>query len=273
MRDIKKSRKAMIYIVLTLVAIVMIFPFLWMVSSSLKTGAEVYSLSLIPEKFNFNNYIEVFQISNFGRWFLNSFCVSGITVISVLFFDSLVGYTFAKLEFRGRNFLFMVLLSTMMIPTEMLIIPWFMMTNTFQWTNTFWSLVFPNLSTALGVFLMRQFFSGIPNDLLDAGRVDGLSEFGIYWKIALPLVKPALSALAILTFLMTWNAFLWPVIALDDPNMYTLPVGIAQFSGEMINRWDMIMTGASIATIPVIIIFLIFQKKIIEGVQLSGVKG
>jgi len=128
----------------------------------------------------------------------------------------------------------------MMVPTEMLIIPWFMMINTFQWTNSYWSLIFPNLSTAFGVFLMRQFFSGIPNDLFDAGRIDGLSEFGIFWKIALPMVKPALSALAIFTFLLSWNAFLWPVIALDNPNMYTLPVGIALFSGEMLNRWDMI---------------------------------
>ena len=273
MRDIKKSQKIMTYIVLTIIVVVISFPFVWMISSSLKTGAEVYTVSLIPETFNINNYVEIFEASSFGRWFFNSFCVSIITVISVLFFDSLVGYTFAKLEFRGRNILFLFVLSTMMVPTEMLVIPWFMMTNTLHWTNSYWSLIFPSLSTALGVFLMRQFFVGIPDDLLDAGRIDGLSEFGVFWKIALPMVIPALSALAILTFLMSWNAFLWPVIALDDPNMYTLPVGIAQFSGEMKNRWDMIMTGATIATVPVIIVFLIFQKKIIEGVQLSGVKG
>ena len=273
MKQQEKIQKILIYIALSIIGVVMVFPFLWMLSTSFKTGTEVYSLSLIPKHFSLNNYIEVLQGSNFPRWFMNSFIVAGATTASVLLIDPLVGYTFAKFKFRGKEPLFIVILSTLMIPTEMLIIPWFLMVNKLGWTNSYWSLLFPSLVTAFGIFLMRQFFSGIPDDLLDAGRIDGLSEFGVYRKVALPLVKPALSALGIFTFLGSWNAFLWPVVALDDPSKYTLPVGIALFSGEMLNEWDLIMTGATIATIPILIMFIIFQRQIIEGVQLTGVKG
>lgn len=261
------------YGLLTLIGLIMVFPFLWMISTSLKTGTDIYNISLIPKELNFSNYVRVFTTSNFGKWFLNSLVIAVITVGSVLFVDSLVGYTFAKLKFKGSKLIFVLLLSTMMVPTEMLIIPWFLMVNKFGWFNSYMSLLFPGLSTAFGIFMMRQFFMSIPDDLLDAGRIDGLSEFGVYWHVALPLVKPALSALGIFTFLGNWNAFLWPVIAVDDPEMYTLPVGLSLFSGEMYNQWDLIMTGATIATVPVLIVFFIFQKRIIEGIHLTGVKG
>lgn len=273
MKKREQIQKLLFYIALCIIGFVMVFPFLWMVATSFKTGTEVYSLSLIPEHFSLNNYIEVIEGSNFPKWFMNSFIVAGVTTLSVLLIDPLVGYTFAKFRFRGKEPLFILILSTLMIPTEMLIIPWFLMVNKMGWNNSYWSLLFPGLVTAFGIFLMRQFFMGIPDDLLDAGRIDGLSEFGVYRKVALPLVKPALSALGIFTFLGSWNAFLWPVVALDDPSRYTLPVGIALFSGEMLNEWDLIMTGATIATIPILIVFIIFQRQIIEGIQLTGVKG
>lgn len=269
----KISKQVITYALLIVLGMIMIFPFIWMVATSFKTGKEVYSLSLMPSHFSLGNYIEVIKGSEFPRWFLNSFIVAGITTVSVLIVDPLVGYTFAKLKFRGQGVLFMIILSTLMVPTEMLIIPWYLAIIKTGLTNTYVSLLFPGLVTAFGIFLMRQFFSGIPEELLDAARIDGYSEFQIYRKIALPLVKPALSALGIFTFLGSWNAFLWPVIALDNPDKYTLPVGISLFSGEMLNQWDLIMTGATIATLPVLMIFMIFQKQIIEGIQLTGVKG
>jgi multiple sugar transport system permease protein len=244
-----------------------------MIATSLKTGVDIYNISLIPKTTTFKNYARVLQTTEFLTWFKNSFVVAAITSASVLFFDTLVGYTFAKLDFKGKNFLFILVLSTLMIPTEMLIIPWYIMTNRFGWTNTYWSLLFPGLTTAFGIFLMKQFFEGVPNDLLEAGRIDGLSEFGIFLRAALPLVKPALSALGIFTFLGNWNAFLWPVIVIDKPHLYTIPVGLALFSGESYNQWDLVMTGASIATLPVLIVFFIFQKQIIEGIHLTGIKG
>lgn len=268
----RKYSKVFTYIFLTFIGFIMIFPFLWMISTSLRTGVDIYSPSIIPKSVTFNNYVRVLKNSNFLVWFKNSLVVAVITTISVLWFDSLVGYTFAKLQFKGKNFLFILILSTLMIPTEMLIIPWYMMSTSLGWINTYWSLLFPGLTSAFGIFMMRQFFMGVPNDILEAGRIDGFSEFGIYLRAALPLVKPALSALAIFTFLGNWNAFLWPVIAIDRPDIYTLPVGLALFSGESYNQWDLVMSAASLATIPVLIIFFFFQKQIIEGIHMTGLK-
>ena len=268
----KTSSKFLIYTILTVSGFIMIFPFLWMISTSLKTGVDIYSPSIIPKTVTFQNYVRVIENSNFLLWFKNSLIVAAITTLSVLWFDSLVGYSFAKLPFKGKKFLFIMILSTMMIPTEMLIIPWYMMSNNYGWLNTYWSLLFPGLSSAFGIFMMRQFFTGVPNDLLEAGRIDGLTEFGIFIKTALPLVKPALSALGIFTFLGNWNAFLWPVIAVDKTNIYTLPVGLALFSGESYIQWDLVMAAASLATIPVLIVFFIFQKQIIEGIHMTGLK-
>jgi multiple sugar transport system permease protein len=160
-----------------------------------------------------------------------------------------------------------------MIPTEMLVIPWFIMSNKLGWMDTYWGIVFPGMMSGFGTFLMRQFFDSVPDDLLDAGRIDGLNEFSIFNLIALPLVKAALAALAIFTFVGNWNAFLWPLIVSNDIDMYTLPVGLSFFSGEFQTEWEMVMTGASVATIPVLIIYLIFQKQIINGIALTGVKG
>lgn len=268
----KTKGKVFAYTILTISGFLMVFPFLWMISTSLKTGVDIYNPSIIPKTVTLQNYVRVIENSNFLLWFKNSLIVAVITTMSVLWFDSLVGYTFAKLPFRGKNFLFIMILSTMMIPTEMLIIPWYMMSNNLGWLNTYWSLLFPGLTSAFGIFMMRQFFTGVPNDLLEAGRIDGLSEFGIFFKTALPLVKPALSALGIFTFLGNWNAFLWPVIAVDKTDIYTLPVGLALFSGESYNQWDLVMAAASLATIPVLIVFFIFQRQIIEGIHMTGLK-
>ncbi len=264
--------KAAAYFLLTLIGFIMVFPFLWMVSTSLKTGVDIYNPSIIPKTVTFNNYARVIENSNFLLWFKNSLIVAGITTVSVLWFDTLVGYTFAKLPFRGKTPLFIMILSTLMIPTEMLIIPWYMMSTRLGWLNSYWSLLFPGLTSAFGIFMMRQFFKGVPDDIFEAGRIDGLSEFGIFVRAAVPMVKPAMSALGIFTFLGNWNAFLWPVIAVDETNIYTLPVGLALFSGESYNQWDLVMAAASLATLPVLIVFFFFQKQIIEGIHMTGLK-
>lgn len=269
----KKRKSYILYILLTLGGCFMIFPFLWMVATSLKTGVDIYNISLVPHPFTLKGYKTVLEGTKFIQWFGNSIFVATITTASVLFFDTLVGYTFAKLDFKGKNVIFVIILSTLMVPTEMLIIPWYMAITKLNLFNSYISLLFPGLTSAFGIFLMKQFFEAVPNDLLEAGRIDGLSEFGIFLKAAVPLVKPAISALAIFTFLGNWNSFLWPVIAVDTPKLYTLPVGLSLFSSEAYNQWDLVMAGASIATIPVLIIFLIFQKQIIEGIHLTGLKG
>ncbi len=263
----------MVYIILGILGLLMIFPFVWMIATSFKQPWDIYNLSIIPPQPTLNNYLRLIDNSNFPRWFLNSFIVSICVTLSVLFFDSLVGYTLCKFKFKGKKVIFIMILSTMMIPTEMLVIPWYIMSNSFGWVNTYWGIMFPGIMTGFGTFLMRQFFQSVPDDLLDAGRIDGLNELQIWWKIAMPLVKPAISALAIFTFLGNWNAFLWPLIVSSETGLYTLPVGLSFFSGEFQTEWEMVMTGASVATVPVLIVFLIFQRQIVKGIALTGMKG
>lgn len=261
------------YLGLLVGSVVMAFPFVWMLLSSFKSLREIFRFNFWPEAWTLANYQEVLLNTQFPRWFLNSLIVAGISTVSVLFFCSLVGYTLTKLRFPGKNFIFLLILSTLMIPTEMLVIPWYVMSTEYGWVNTFWGIAFPGLIPAFGVFLMRQFFQSLPRDLFDAGRVDGVSEFGLYWRIGLPLVGPGLAALAIFNFVGNWNAFLWPLIVAKSPSMRTIPVGVALFSGEAGTAWNLIMASASLAVIPVLIVFIIFQRQIIEGVVLTGVKG
>jgi multiple sugar transport system permease protein len=258
---------------LLLGGVVMIMPIVFMLVTSLKDNSEIYELHFLPRAPTLNNYASILGRSPFGRWFLVSFTVATATTLSVLFFDSLVGYTLAKFRFAGRGVVFVAILSTLMIPTEMLVIPWYVMAKTMGWLDTIWGIMFPGMMTGFGVFLMRQFFLGVPDELIDAARVDGLSEFRIFWEVALPLVTPALSALAIFAFLGNWTAFLWPLIVTTSPKLYTVPVGLASLSGEFGTDWEMIMTGSSIATIPTLIVFILLQRNIINGIMLTGLKG
>lgn len=250
----------------------MVFPFVWMISSSLKLPADIYSLSLIPPKPTLDNYRTVFDETSYVRWFINSLLIALITTISVAFFASLTGYALAKFKFPGQTAIFILILSTLMVPTEMLVIPWYMMSIKLHWTDSYQGIMFPGLISAFGVFLMRQFFTGVPNDLIDAGRLDGFSEFRIFWKIAIPQVKPAIAALCIFTFLGNWNAYIWPLIVTRSEEMRTLPVGIAFFSSESGSSFHLIMAAAALATVPVLIVFLIFQRQIIKGIVLTGLK-
>ncbi|MBL8690173.1 MAG: carbohydrate ABC transporter permease [Rhodospirillaceae bacterium] len=269
----RDPRKILIWTLVALGGIVMIMPFLFMISTSLKGRGEVYDLRLIPLAPTLENYAYLFRESRFLRWFLNSFAIASISTVSVLFFDSLAGYVLCKYKFKGRQVVFVAILSTLMIPTEMLVIPWYVMSKNLGWLNTYWGIMFPGMITGFGVFLMKQFFETVPDALIDAARIDGLSEFRIFWEVALPLVTPALSALAIFTFLGSWTAFLWPLIVTNSASNYTVPVGLASFSGEFSTEWNMIMTGAAVATIPTLVVFILLQKYIIRGVILSGVKG
>jgi len=259
--------------VLFLGGIVMTTPLLYMFSTSLKSAGQVYDLRLIPADPTLANYIKVLSDGRFTRWFFNSVLIATIVTLSCLFFDSLVAYTLAKFRFPGRYVVFLAILSTLMIPTEMLVIPWYLMASKFGWVDTYWGIMFPGLITAFGVFLMKQFFETVPDDFLEAARIDGLNEFAIWWKVALPLVTPALSALAIFTFLGNWTAFFWPLIVTTSRELYTLPVGLSSFAVEQSIQWEMIMTGAALATLPTLLVFLVLQRYIVRGVMLAGLKG
>jgi multiple sugar transport system permease protein len=253
--------------------LLMLTPLLFMFSTSLKDSADIYDLRLIPAAPTLDNYRAVLSDGRFLRWFWNSLAIATIVTLSNVFFDSLVGYTLAKFQFRGRYLVFLAILSTLMIPTEMLVIPWYVMAKNFGWLDSYWGIMFPGMMTAFGTFLMKQFFETVPNDFLEAARVDGLNEFAIFWRIALPLVTPALSALAIFTFLSNWTAFIWPLIVTTSKELYTLPVGLASFAVESQIQWELIMTGAALATIPTLAVFLLLQRYIVRGVVLAGLKG
>ena len=253
--------------------LIMISPLLFMFSTSLKTADQVYDLRLIPAAPTLANYVAVLADGRFVRWFFNSTLIAVIVTLSNCFFDSLVGYTLAKFEFRGRYFIFLAILSTLIIPTEKLVIPWYLMSSQLGWLDSYWGIMFPGMMTAFGTFLMKQFFETVPNDFIEAARVDGLNEFQIWWKVAMPLVTPALSALAIFTFLGNWTAFFWPLIVTTSKELYTLPVGLSSFAVEQSIQWEMIMTGAAIATIPTLLVFIVLQRYIVRGVMLAGLKG
>ena len=275
MSQLEKLRPARVitWTLLFLGGVVMITPIIFMVSTSFKSGQEVYVLSVFPDAPTLKNYLFILEDSKFLKWMLNSLWVATFSTASVLFFESLVGYTLAKFSFRGRQLIFIAILSTLMIPTEMLIIPWYMMSRTFGWIDTYWGIAFPGLMTGFGTFLMRQFFMSLPDELIDAARIDGWSEFSIWWRIAMPLVVPALSALAIFHFLGNWTAFIWPLIVTNDPEIYTIPVGIASFNGEFQMDWEVVMTASALATLPTLAVFLLLQRFIIRGIMLAGLKG
>ncbi len=265
-------RSAAAYLALAAGGVVVVFPFAWMLATALKTPQQIFELKFWPSAPTLDNIRQVLLATQFPRWFANSLGVAAATTASVAFFDSLVGYTLAKLRFPGRDVIFIVILSTLMIPTEMLVIPWYIMSARLGWIDTYWGILFPGIMSAFGVFLMRQFMAGVPDELLEAARIDGLSEFGLFARIALPLVRPALAALCIFTFLGNWNAFLWPLIVIQTPEMRTLPVGIALFSGEAGSSWHLIMAASTLAVLPVLAVFALLQRQIIEGVVLTGLR-
>jgi len=265
--------RVMVWTLLFIGGVIMVTPLLFMFSTSLKSAGQVYDLRLIPAAPTLDNYVKVLSDGRFMRWFFNSTFVALCVTLSNVFFDSLVGYTLAKFDFRGRYLVFIAILSTLMIPTEMLVIPWYLMSAQFGWIDTYWGIMFPGMMTAFGTFLMKQFFESVPDDFLEAARVDGLNEFTIWWRIAMPMVVPAISALAIFTFLGNWTAFFWPLIVTNSRELYTLPVGLSSFAVEQSIQWEMIMTGAALATIPTLLVFLVLQRFIVRGVMLAGLKG
>lgn len=252
----------------------MVFPFLWMISTSFKTLDEIYSLSLIPSRVTWDNYAAIFQGTPFPRWMLNSLYVAVIATVSVCVFDSITGYILAKFTFWGKQVIFVLILSTLMVPTEMLIIPWYLVSSSFNGMDTYWGILFPGLISGFGIFLMKQFMESLPSELLDAARIDGMGEWGIFLRIAVPLVRPAFATLCILTFLGNWNSFIWPLIITQSEEMFTIPVGMAFFSSEAkdSSNWVQIMTGATLSVLPLIILFLCFQKQIIRGIATTGLK-
>jgi ABC-type glycerol-3-phosphate transport system permease component len=217
-------------------------------------------------------YVELFNLIPMGRYFFNSIFVAGTITIANLFFCSLAGYAFAKHEFAGRDKIFMLLLGSLMIPWQVNLIPQFIIIKNLGWLNSYPGLIVPAMSSAFGVFLMRQFIKSIPDDLIDAARIDGCGEFKIFGLIVLPLVRPALAALAIFTFMAQWNNFVWPLVIIKTREMKTLPLALSVLNSQFGDNFAMVMAGAVVATIPVLVVFIFFQKFFVKGITFTGIK-
>jgi len=263
---------------MTLGAVVMLAPIVWMISTALKPESAVLSAvpHWIPKPATAENFVQLFtQAQDFPvfRWLLNSLFVSSSVTALVLLVASSAAYAFARMEFRGRELLFMAVVATMIIPSQITLIPVFLIVQKLGWFNSYFGLIVPGLAGGFGVFLLRQFFLSIPVELEEAAYMDGAGPLSIYWRVILPLGKPALAALAIFTFIGSWNDFAWPLIITNDIAMRTLPIGIMIFQGRYTTEFGVTMAAAAVCTVPVILAFLAFQKRITEGIAMTGLKG
>jgi multiple sugar transport system permease protein len=264
-----------IYLIAVLGLVAVAAPFLWMFLGSFKTQGELLRVppTWLPEAPTRQNYTELFSKANFPRYFLNSAVVAIAVTAGNLIFCSMVGYALAKLRFKGRTPLFVLVMGTLMVPGVVTFVPLFVLVTNAGLANSYPGLILPFLVSPFGVFLMRQFFSGLPDDLMDSGRVDGAGELGIFARIMLPLTKPALATLGILTFLGSWNNFLWPLVIAQTEEKYTLPVALALYStGQNAQNFGLLMAGAVVVVIPVLVIFLAFQRHVTRGIAITGLK-
>ncbi|MEC0244284.1 carbohydrate ABC transporter permease [Paenibacillus chitinolyticus] len=263
-----------ILIVLAAAGCLMLLPYLWMVLSSLKSNMEIVSGShtLFPQEASLEGYRTVLMDAPFVRWLLNSAVTSVVITAATLFTSALAGYIFAKHEFKGKKILFLLILATMMIPFQVVMIPTYLITAKLGLVNHLLAIILPNLVSSYGVFLAKQFIEDIPQDLLDAARIDGAGELRLMVRIITPLIFPMLSALGIFTFMNSWNNYLWPLIVLDDTRKMTVPLALVYFNGTHTVNYNVVMSAAVLITIPVIIVFLIFQKQFIKGLTMTGMK-
>ncbi|MGB7443665.1 MAG: carbohydrate ABC transporter permease [Coleofasciculaceae cyanobacterium] len=269
-------RNVRLYALLVSLAFIMLFPLLWLISTSLKSPTEnifQFPPQLLPSQPTLSNFVTVWKTHPFSRYLLNSTLVAVLTVGSNLLFCSLAAYPLARLNFQGRGLIFTAIVSTIMIPFQIVMIPLYILTVQLGLRNTYLGIIFPSLVSAFGIFLLRQAFQGVPKELEEAGRMDGCSELGLWWNVMLPAVRPALVTLAIFVFIGSWSDFLWPLIVLDQPEYYTLPLGVQKLAGTFSLDWRLIGAGSVISIAPVLVLFLFLQRHIIPTETGSGIKG
>ncbi|WP_204153914.1 carbohydrate ABC transporter permease [Leptolyngbya sp. CCY15150] len=264
------------YVVLGAIALAMLLPLLWLVSTAFKSPTEdifQFPPQFIPQEFTLQNFVTVWNSNPFGQYLKNSVIVAVLTVTLNLLFCSLAAYPLARLDFPGRDATFAAIVATILIPFQIVMIPLYILTVQLGLRNTYLGLIFPAIASAFGIFLLRQAFLGVPKELEEAARVDGCSDLGIWWHIMLPAVRPALVTLAIFVFIGSWSDFLWPLIILDRPEYYTLPLGVAKLAGAFSLDWRLIAAGSVISIAPILALFVIMQRYIVPTDAGSGVKG
>jgi multiple sugar transport system permease protein len=263
-----------VHTILIASALAMVAPFVWQIITSLKSLSNATKVppSLLPEG-RWDNYSKVFDVLPFGHQFLNTVLMAGLRTIGQVLFCSMAAYAFARLRFPGRNLLFGILLSVLMVPPQLFIIPQYQIMSSLGWLNSLQALVVPGLFSAFGVFLLRQFFLGLPKELEEAAAIDGAGPVRIYWSIVLPLARPGLVALALLVLLWSWNDLFWPLVVNTDPGKMTLSAGLASLQGQFQTDYPVLMAGSLLASLPIIAIFTLLQRQFIQGIATSGIKG
>ena len=271
-----KVRNLIQYLLLTAIAILMLFPLLWLIGTAFKSPTEdIFSFppQLLPSQPTLANFKTVWQAYPFSNYLLNSAIVAVLSVSLNLLFCALAAYPLARLDFTGRKIIFTLVVTTIIIPFQIVMIPLYILAVNLGLRNTYLGLILPNIASAFGIFLLRQAFQGVPQELEEAARIDGCSELGIWWHIMIPAIRPALVTLAIFVFIGSWSDFLWPLIVLDRPEYYTLPLGVANLAGAFSLDWRLVAAGSVISIAPILILFIIVQKYIIPTDVGSGVKG
>jgi alpha-1,4-digalacturonate transport system permease protein len=271
----KRLQTGLVFVLLCLLSGIFLIPFLWMLSTALKSPAEAVSknIHIIPEQWMWSNFLNALKVAPFLGYVANTLIVAFFAVILTVFINCLAGYAFAKYNFVGRNVLFMMVLSTLMIPVQIVMIPNFFILKELSWINTYIGLIVPRAAEAFGLFLARQFMLSIPTELIEASRIDGSGEFGTFLKVVLPNVKPLIAVLTIFTFMWRWNDLIWPLIVVSDKSMYTVQLGLAVVKGQYFIDWTVLMCLTLLSIVPILIVFLIFQRYFVQGMVSSGLKG
>jgi multiple sugar transport system permease protein len=266
----------MAFALLLLAAIVWLIPIAWVVDTALKTESDTTTVPVTwipPSGFTLESFWQILSAGNMLRWYFNSFLTSSIITLMVVLLASLAAFGFSRVAFRGSNFLFFMIVAGIVIPPQVLIVPLFIEMQALGLVDTYWGIILPQMAAPIAVFIFKQFFDGIPNDLEDAARVDGASRLRVYWQIWMPLSRPAIAAVAIFIFVLSWNNFLWPFIVVTNTDMMTIPVGIATVQSSYGVRYADIMASAVLAGLPLVIVFLFFQRQIVQGIANTGLKG
>lgn len=271
--------KMLSYVLLCAGALTMVGPFLWMVTTSLKEPGAVFSFQKIwwqewvPTSFVWQNYVKAWNVVPFARFYLNSIFVTVAVTLGQVATSAMAAYAFARLRFPGKNRIFFGYLATMMVPGAVTMIPVFILLRNLGWVDTYKALILPGIFTAYGTFMLRQFFLTLPKDLEDAAKIDGCNYFGIFWKIILPLSKPALATLTTFTFMGSWMNFMWPLIVINTEQKFTLPVGLAYFQSLHHTDWTLLMAASVMMILPILLVFIFNQRFFVEGIKLTGIKG
>lgn len=268
-------RRVLLYVLLIIIGIIMVVPFLWMISTSLKEQYDAVKIPpvWVPIPPHFENYVQVFTEQPMLQFMLNTLKIVFFVVLGQLFFSSLAAYSFARIRFKGRSVMFFFYIGTLMVPTQVTLIPTYVMFAKVDLIDTHFPLILPAFFSAFGVFLLRQFFISLPKEMEEAAEIDGCNPFTTYWRIMLPLVVPAMLTLGVFTLMNTWNDYMGPLIYLTSPEKYTMTLGIAFFKGIYTTQWNLVMAGSVISVIPILAAYLCAQKYFIEGIAFSGVKG